>query len=455
MTEQFSRRDFLSASSRAGLAVAMAGVAPTVLVGQGIAPDSKPAVLGGTPVSSASLGARWPVLQGEEETALLNVLKSGQWFRGSTNLNMVAKFETEYAKMCGAKECVATSSGTTALVSSLSALDIGPGDEVLTSPYTFIATINSILAHFALPVLVDVDLDSFQVDGKLVDAACSTQTRCLMPVHIGGNPANMDDFLEVGKKRGIRVIEDACQGHIGEWRGKKLGTVGDLGCFSFQVTKNLPSGEGGAVLSDDEVLAEKVYRCHNNCRGRRTDSFDFTYGVGRAVNHRMTELQGALLCAQIKHIEKYQAVRNENGLYLNKLLADIPGVFPATIYDGGVNAWHLYMFRIEPEIFGINRDLLLKALSAERIPGWGGYSNGNWIEFVRNAFDTPAGRRVYPKSVLDNWAERVGPLPLLNKLSSEAVWFTQDILIGPKQNMDIIADGVRRIQKNAAEIARM
>ncbi|MCL2709996.1 MAG: DegT/DnrJ/EryC1/StrS family aminotransferase [Planctomycetaceae bacterium] len=455
MTEQFSRRDFLSASSKAGLAAAIAGVAPTVLVGQAASPDGKPAVLGGTPVSNASLGARWPILQGEEESSLLNVLKSSQWFRGSTNLNMVAKFETEYAKMCGSKTCTATSSGTTALVSSLSALDIGPGDEVITSPYTFIATINSILAHFALPVLVDVDIDSFQVDGKLADAACNENTRCLMPVHIGGNPANLDDFLEVGKKRGIRVIEDACQAHIGEWRGKKLGAVGDLGCFSFQVTKNLPSGEGGAVLTDDEVLAEKVYRCHNNCRGRRTDSFDFSYGVGRAVNHRMTELQGAILCAQIKHIEKYQATRNENGLYLNKLLADIPGVFPAKIYDGGVNAWHLYMFRIEPATFGIDRNLLLRALNAERISCFGGYGHGNWIEFVRRAYDTPAGKRVYPKSVLDNWAERVGALPQHHKLCDNAVWFTQDMLIGSKQNMDIIADGVRRIQKNAAEIARM
>jgi len=447
MTTRVSRRDFLAAT-------AIAGFAPTVLVGSEASPNGKPALLGGTAMNQGSY-ASWPVLQGDEEKLLLEVLKSGQWFRGATNLNNVGQFEDEYAKMCGARFCIATNSGTAALVASLSSLSIGPGDEVITSPYTFIATVNSILAHYALPVLVDIDIDSFQVDGKLADAACNENTRCLLPVHIGGSPANMDDFMAIGKKRDIRVIEDACQGHIGEWRGKKLGAVGDAGCFSFQVTKNLSCGDGGAVLTNDEDLAEQIFRSHNNCRGRRTDSFDFTYGAGRAVNQRMTEFQGAVLRAQIKHIEKYQETRNENGLYLNKLLADIPGVFPSKIYDGGVSAWHLYMFRIEPEQFGISRDLLIQALGAERIPGWGGYSNGNWIEFVRSAYDTPAGRRVYPKAVLDRWAERVGPLPQLNKLASSAVWFTQNMLIGPRQNMDIIADAIRRIQKHVAEIAKM
>jgi len=453
MTNPFSRRDFLTASARGGLAAMLAGIAPTVLVGSGASVNEKPALLGGTAMNQSSY-SHWPVLQGDEEQYLLEVLKTGQWFRGATGLGMVSRFEEEYANMCGAKSCVATSSGTSALVTSLAAIDTGPGDEVITSPYTFIATINSILAHYALPVLIDVDLDSFQLDGKLADAACNENTHCLLPVHIGGNPANMDDFLAVGKKRKIRVIEDACQAHLGQWRGKKLGAVGDAGCFSFQVSKNLSSGEGGAVLSNDEMLAEKVYQCHNNSRGRKRDSFDFTYGAARGVNNRMTEFQGAILCAQIKHIEKYAQIRNENGLYLNKRLAEIPGVFPAKIYDGAVNAWHLYMFRIDAEQFGISRDLFFKALSAERIPCSGGYGAVDWVNFVRQSYNTTAGKRVYPKSVLDQWAERVGPLPQFQKLCSQAVWFTQNMLIGPRENMDIIADAVKRIQKNAAEIAK-
>ena len=451
MTERFSRRDFLSSTSQFGLAAAVAGAVPLVLVGSGASAEEKPALLGGTPMAKLSY-SHWPVLEGSEEESLLEVLKSGQWFRSHTG-SKVPQFEDEYAKMCGAKYCVATSSGTSALVSTLAALDLGPGDEVITSPYTFIATINSIIGHFALPVLIDVDLESFQLDGKLADAAVTENTRCLLPVHIGGNPANLDDFLAVGKKRGIPVIEDACQGHLGEWRGKKLGAVGDAGCFSFQVTKNLPSGEGGAVLTSDEILADRIYRSHHNCYGRRSGPNDYTNGLVRGLNHRMTEFQGAVLLAQMKHVEKYAKIRNENGLYLNKLLAEIPGVYPAKIYNGGVHAWHLYMFRIEPEKFGIDRSLFLKALHAENIGGGGGYGHGDWIDFVRRSYDTPAGKRVYPKAVLDQWAERIGALPQHSNLSANAIWFGQNMLIGPKENMEIIADAVRRIQKNAKEIA--
>ena len=454
MSHKFSRRNFLAATGGTGLAAMIAGAVPTVLVASGASPDGKPAILGGTAMNQKAY-SDWPILQSEEEKNLLEVLRSGQWFRGTTNLDMVGKFEKEYAKMNGAKSCIATSSGTSSLVASLAAIDVGPGDEVITTPYTFIATINAVIAHFALPVPIDVDLETFQLDGKLADAACTENTRCLLPVHIGGAPANMDDFLAVGKKQGIRVIEDACQAHLAQWRGKNVGTLGDAGCFSFQVTKNLPSGEGGAILTNDEILAEKIYQCHNNCRGRKLDSFDFSYGSVRAVNQRMTEFQGAVLCAQMKHIEKYAKIRQENGLYLNKLLAEIPGVFPAKLYDGvTMNAWHLYMFRIDEEKFGASRDKVAYALSAEKIPNSIGYGAADWIDFVRKSYDFPAGKRIYPKAVLDNWADRVGELPQFKKLCSQAIWFTQNMLLGPKENMDIIADAIRRIQKHAAEIAK-
>ena len=447
MTTRFSRRDFLTAS---------AGMTAMVLVGSGASADDKPALLGGTPMNKGSYSG-WPILQGEEEKNVLEILKAGQWFRGYKNQGMVADFEKEFAGRCGAKACVATANGTGALIASLSALDIGPGDEVVTTPYTFIATINSIVAHFALPVPIDVDLDTFQLDAKLADAACNENTRCLLPVHIGGMPADMDGFLAVGKKRNIRVIEDACQGHFGQWKGKKLGTVGDAGCFSFQVSKNLSGGEGGAVLTNDEDFAERIYRCHNNCTGRRTTALDGAYAMVRAFNFRMSEFPAAVLRAQLKHVETFQAVREANGRYLNKLLAEIPGVYPTKMAEHLQSAWHLYMFRIDAEKFGIDRDRFLQALNAEKIPCGRGYSHGaeRWIEFVRRSYDTPAGRRVYPKSVLDNWAERVGSLPQTKRLCSQDVWFQQAMLLGPKENMDVIADAVRRIQKNAAEIAKV
>ncbi len=454
MSNKFSRRDFMAASGGIGLAAAFSGLAPMVLTASEAGADGKPAVLGGTPLNQGAY-SHWPILQGDEEKMVLEVLKTGNWFRGDSRLHMVDRFENEYAAMNKAKHCIAVNSGTSALVASMAALEIGPGDEVITSPYTFIATINSVLYHYALPVPVDVDLESFQLDAACADRACTSDTRCLLPVHIGGAPADLDAFSEIAKRRELDLVEDACQAHLGRWRDKNLGTVGRTGCFSLQVSKNLSCGDGGAILTDDDELAEAIFKCHNNCRGRSTDSFDFTYGAARATNQRMTEFQAAVLLGQMKNIEAYAETRQENGMYLNRLLAEIPGVIPAKLYDGTTrNAWHLYMFRIDKEGFGLDRGKFTDALRAERIPCSTGYGAVDWVDFVRNTYASKTGSRLYPKKTLDDWAERVGTLPNFKRLCGEAVWFTQNMLLGPKKNMEIIADAVRRIQKNAAEIAK-
>jgi len=173
------------------------------------------------------------------------------------------------------------------------------------------------------------------------------------------------------------------------------------------------------------------------------------------MNQRMTEFQATVLLGQMKAVEAYAETRQENGMYLNRLLAEIPGVFPAKLYDGVTrNAWHLYMFRIDKERFGLDRSQFMNALRAERIPCSSGYGAVDWIDFSRKTFASKAGERIYPKKTFDDLAERVGTLPNFKRLCSEAVWFTQNMLLGPKSNMDIIADAVRRIQKNAADIAK-
>ena len=455
MTTKFSRRDFMAASGGIGLASLFSGLAPTVLSASDATVAGKPAILGGTPFNQGAY-SHWPIVEDEIESQLIEVLKTGNWFRGDSRLHKTDQFEKEFAAMNKSKHCIAVNSGTSALIASLAALEIGPGDEVITSPYTFIATLNSILYHYALPVPVDVDLETFQLDPKAADKACSVNTRCLMPVHIGGAPADMDAFVEIAKQRDLPLIEDACQAHFGRWRDKNLGTIGTTGCFSMQVTKNLSCGDGGAILTDDDMLAEKIYKCHNNCRGRSSDSFDFTYGASRAMNQRMTEFQATVLLGQMKAVEAYAEMRQENGMYLNRLLTEIPGVFPAKLYDGVTrNAWHLYMFRIDKEQFGLDRDKFLDALRAERIPYSSGYGAVDWIDFARKTFASKAGVRIYPKQTFDDLTERVGTLPNFKRLCSEAVWFTQNMLIGPKSNMDIIADAIRRIQKNAADIAQV
>ena len=314
MNESMNRRRFVAATAAAGVGLAIGGTTAA-------AEADKPALLGGKPIRSGPF-PKWPIANAREEKALLATLRSGKWYRGGAQ--QVDKFEAAYARLMGAKHCVATSSGTTALVASLGVLGVGPGDEVIVTPYTFIASVTSIMMHFALPVFVNVDPETFLIDPKKIEAAITDRTAAIMPVHIGGSASDMDGILAVAKKHNLPVVEDACQAHLAQWRGRGVGSWGATGCFSFQVTKNLRSGEGGAVLTGDDGLAEKLYAFHNNCRARKVDSLHFAYAPTRAANFRMTEFQGALLNAQMTRLEEQAGTRDENARYLAGLLASCP-----------------------------------------------------------------------------------------------------------------------------------
>src|SRR5581483_2707278 len=291
----------------------------------------------------------WPVFDKVEESALLDVVRSAAWGRGSGK--QVENFEAAYASLTGAKGCLATANGTSALLVSLGALGIGPGDEVIVPPYTFVATVNAVLAFQAMPVFVDSDRETFQMDHRKLEAAITDRTAAIIPVHLGGNTCHLDAILAIARKHNVPVVEDACQAHLSEWRGRKAGTYGATGCFSFQASKNLNSGEGGAILTNDPDLLEKCYAFHNNSRGRRSAGHDFTYSA-RGLNLRMTEFQGALLTAQMTRLESQSQKRTDNAVYLTSLLREIPGIAPGRPYEGCTrNAYHLYMFRYDSEKF--------------------------------------------------------------------------------------------------------
>lgn len=445
-----SRRDFLKSGSVGAGALLGAGVFSSGVFGA-IDPNGKPAILGGD-APAYDAGPVWPPISGDEIGRLESVLNSRFWCRSGQPLCVTNDFEAAFAEHCGAKRCVAVNSGTSALICSLSALELGPGDEVITSPYTFVATINCIISHYALPVLADVDLESFQVCPKASEKLVNDNTRVLLPVHIGGSPAKMDGFLSLGEKYNIPVVEDACQAHLARYNGKYVGTLGKAGCFSMQVTKNIACGDGGAILTNDDAMADRLFEIHSNGRSQAAGGFDFQYAPLHAGNYRMTGFQAALLLSQLETAEERHAIRNENALYLSSLLRDIPGVYPQKIYDGAESAWHLYMFRIVPEEFGCSRDAVVQALCAEGIGCYGGYGTGDWINYVKSIYSTPAARRIYSEKTLDDWAERI-VLPNHEKLCSQAIWFSQTQMLAPKENMDVIADCLRRIQKNAADIA--
>lgn len=449
-----SRRSFLKSGALASGAMFLGGAFESAGVYGAVDPNGKPAVLGGDKPAYNS-GPAWPVLEGDELERLDAVLKSRNWCRSGNPACVTNDFEAAFARTCGAKHCIATNAGTTALVASLAALEIGPGDEVITSPYTFVATINCIIAHYALPVLADVDLDSFQVCPKAAESMITDNTRLLLPVHIGGAPAKMDGFLDVAARHGnLPVVEDACQAHFGKWGDKYLGTVGKMGCFSMQVTKNLSCGDGGAILTDDDALADRLYKIHSNGRATSTSSTTFQYDPLHAANYRMTGFQAAILLAQMAHVEAFAQKRNENALYLTSLLKEIPGLYPQKIYDGGTSAWHLFMFRVVEEEFGCSAAQFNAAMQAEGISCSSGYGPGDWINYVRSIYSTNAAKRVYSDKALDDWAERTR-LPNLEKLCSQSAWLQQTQMLADRGNMDVIADCARRIQKHAGEIAKL
>ena len=429
--------------------IALAGCAFKPKASRGA--TAKPAVLGGAPVRSDPFPS-WPVADDLEDQALLKVLHSGKWSRGSGA--QVDRFEREYAQLTGAKHCLAAANGTSALLIALNALGIQAGDEVIVPPYTFVATINAVLSLNALPVFVDSDPRTFQIDARKIEAAITPRTAAIMPVHLGGNVADVDMILSVAAKRKLPVIEDACQSHLAEWKGQKVGTFGALGCFSFQASKNLNSGEGGAVLTNDSGIAERCYAYHNNSRGRNAAGTDFSY-LARGLNLRLTEFQAALLVSQMTRLGKQASTREKNAEYLTKNLREIPGISPAEGYAGCTrNAYHLYMFRYDSSRFaGLDRDKFLKALKAEGIPASGGYSPLNKEPLLRNTLDSRGYKRLYGEAVLREWHEK-NQCPANDRLCSEAVWLTQTMLLGPRSDMDAIVSAIRKIQTHASEVAR-
>ena len=430
-----------------GIALSGAGVRPRLARGG----TDKPAVLGGTPVRTDPFPS-WPVQDDTEEQAMIAVLKSGKWYRGSGR--QVAKFEGEYAQLMGSKHCLAAANGTSALLIAMQASGIGAGDEVIVPPYTFVATVNAVVALHAMPVFVDTDPETFQIDAKKIDAAITRRTALILPVHLGGNVADMDAIAAISAARKIPVIEDACQSHLAEWKRRRVGTFGKAGCFSFQASKNLNSGEGGAILTNDSDLVERCYTFHNNGRGRTTQGTDFNYG-SPGLNLRLTEFQAALLLAQMKRVAGQTEVREKNAGYLTNLLKEIPGIAPAKMYEGCTrNAYHLYMFRYNAAQFaGLPRARFLKALNAEGIPASGGYSPLNKEPFLTSTLSSRGYKAVYGEKELKSWSER-NACPANDRLCTEAVWFTQTMLLGKRSDMDSIAGAIQKIQRHAGELAR-
>ena len=418
-----------------------------------------PVILGGGPVVGSApkpKWVKWPMwIPVTDEPMVLEVLRSGVWSRAG----VVNEFESAWAKTIGAKRCVTTVNGTNAMICSLVNLDVGGGDEVIIPPYTFIATPQAVLQTGAMPVFVDTDPVTFQMDVNKIEEKITSRTRAILPVHIAGLPSDMERIMEIAKKHNLVVVEDACQAWLSEINHKKVGTFGNAGCFSFQNSKNIPMGEGGAIVSDDEELIDRCYSYHNY--GIAHGTMVAKYGSGLSMfgtKLRLTEYQAAIGLAELKRLESQTVTRSENAAYLKSQLEQIPGIIPYKMYDYVTRvSFHLFPFRYKKEEFkGLSRAAFLKALSAEGVPCSSGYATLNDKPFLNNAFQSKNFKKMYPVEMLDfdKYLER-NRCPQNDIIcNEEGIWFGQNLLLGPRSDMDYIVSAIEKIHKNAELIKK-
>ena len=331
---------------------------------------SKLAIFGGEPVRKKPF-PRHPIITKDEIDAVNKVLKSGKLSTFHSSFaggEKVKEFEENLAKYHGVDYAIVVNSGTAALHVSLAAAGIGPGDEVVVPPYTFTATATSVLMSNAIPIFADVDYKSFNISPERVEERLTKKTKAIIPVHLLGNPAEMDRIMEIANDHDLIVIEDAAQAIGGKYRNKFVGTVGHLGIFSFQETKTIMTGEGGAIITNDENLAER-------CRMIRNHGEQLLFGKPRTYlsnilgwNYRMTEIEAAIGVEQLKKLDKFNETRIKNSHFLLKSLSGIEGLSFQHSEPFVKHVYHLFGMTLDEQAFGISRETFLKALAAEGVP---------------------------------------------------------------------------------------
>lgn len=393
------------------------------------------AVNGGAPVRSRPW-PKWPVWDESDAAALQEVLNSGKWFSGSGTRN--AAFAEAFAELHHARHAVPIANGTVALEVALRAAGVKAGDEVITTPYTFIATASAIVQINAVPVFADVDPGTLNLDPAAAEAAITPRTKAIMAVHIAGNPADMDALSDVAARHGLLLLEDAAQAHLAEWKGRRVGALGAAGTFSFQASKNLNCGDGGVVITDHDDVFENAWSLANCGRVRNGGWYEHRMLSG---NYRLTEFQAALLLSQLRRLPEQCARRSENALYLADRLSRIEGITPLR-RDPRVtaHAYHKFIFRYDAAAFGgPSRDDFILALRAEGVPCIPGYAP----TYRSPAFKVDTSTHPYAAAV-DYGAMR---LPQVERACEEAVWLDQSLLLAEPGEMDDIVNAVAKIQR--------
>lgn len=400
------------------------------------------ALHGGTPMRRRPFPA-WPMSDAREKRALERVRASGCW---GTLGPEVARFEEEFAAYLGVKKVIAVSSGTAALEIILRALGIGPGDEVIVPPWTFIATASAVLMVGATPVFADIDDATHCLDPARIGAVVTERTRAVIPVHLAGHPADMDGIAEAARRHGLAVVEDCAQAHGAAWQGRKAGALGTAGAFSFQNSKNMAAGEGGAISTDDPELAEMCWSIHHIGRLRTGEWYEHHNLAG---NYRMTEWQAAVLRPQLERLDGLNARRHAGAARLSALLEGIPGIGTfAQDPRCTCHGHHLFLVRYDPAHFGgASKKTFAAALAAEGVPAAPGYIplHRQWV------FDNPRVRKILCRDI--RYAEL--DLPVSDRAGERTLWLNQNVLLGTERDLRDVRDAILKLAENAGVLAAL
>ncbi len=448
----FTRRKFIKSTS-AGALVASQIVPSYAFNISGSNQSSKLAALGGKAIRSNKEWPRWPYRDQNIVDEILKTTDSGIWCRIQSKNGTVPSFEKKYAEMIGVKHCVAVGSGTQALHTAVEALGIGPGDEVITSPYTDPGTISSILSARALPVLADIDRLSFQLDPDKVEPLINKNTKAIMPVHMMGQPAHMERFMQMAKKHNLFVIEDACQAHFAKYQGKALGTIGNLGCFSHQSSKVLACGEGGSIIGNDDDLMDKCYTVQNHGTSKRGR----TETIG--PKYRMNEFEGAILMGQLPSVMERHTKRNKNARYLTSKIKDIPGVYPQKLYEETEEgSFYLYSMSYDKKLYnGADRSKFLKAMAAEGVSLSPYIANGLHKEpWVDNIINRRVYKKMYSAQRLQEFKEEM-VCPNCDIVCDEEMLmlWASGPLISSQKDMDDIVNALTKVYENREQLDKV
>ena len=423
---------------------------------------SKLALSGGTPIRDAKTNPwpKWPVWDNNEEKALLEVLNSGVW---SYNGPKETEFNKDFSEFTGVKYAISAANGTVTLQMALEACGVGVGDEVILPGLTWQATAATIIDVNAIPVLVDVCEDNWCIDPKEIEKAITPKTKAIVPVHLYGSFANMDEIMAIAKKHNLFVIEDCAHKHGGEWNGKKAGSIGDVGSFSFQLSKHLTAGEGGVLTTNNFEIAERLDALRN-C-GRRPEGLNPEVDKGAGLysdqgnfyqggNFRITEFQAAILVEALKRLPKQNSTRDANGIYLNTLLADLPGVQPMKRDERETKeAYFNFAFRYNKDEFkGLPVGKFRDALTAEI----GIQVTGSYEPLNKCSLYVPHTKPCRHKLSDEYWAA-IDPtrfnLPVCDRIYfEESVCIHHKILLGTKADMEMIVAAIKKIYDNAGEL---